>query len=102
MDHVGPGRQSERCDSSGGGQTFSMEKRRQLPYCTFATNAAFFGHEKLSFPAATFISSAEAQSAVLKMKPVPCSTRTCSGSFVTGLRIGPSEAERAAPTLKPL
>ena len=65
-----------------------LELSRQFAYEIFVTKPAFFGHANFTSPAETCISSAETHSASLKTNPVPCLTKTDSGSFVTGFRIG--------------
>src|SRR5204862_5862468 len=60
----------------------------QFAYFTCDTKAALPGHEYFNSLTFTSIFAVETHSAALKIKPVACSTRTLSGSPVTGFLIG--------------
>src|SRR5690349_20981536 len=71
----------------------------QFEYLTLVTNPALFGHENFMPSTSTRHSSAATASASLKINPVACSTRTDSGSPVTGFLMGAVAADMKEPTL---
>ena len=70
----------------------------QFEYLICVTNAVLSGQENFNSPASTCICAAETHPADLKMNPVACSTRTDSGSWVTGFLIGSTTTLMALPT----